>query len=361
MVMLGNYKSPAIIDPANDSRWDAFVEAHPLGWLCHLSGWKKVLESAFSHMKGYYIVLWAPSGERIQAGLPIFHVRSWILGDRFIAAPFATLFDPLVSSPEQFNLLLGTIRGLSAALRTKFIEIRTLSAGMMLEGSGLAESRCYKHHFLNLEPGPQILMKQFHRTCVRQRINRARSSDLKLRVGHGESDLKEFYRLFTITRRRVGRPLQPYQFIKTLWEVFSPTGRLELLLAVKEGTVVSGLMLFKFKNRVSAEFAASDERFKELSPNHFLFWEAIQRACCQGYSLFDFGRTSPDNRNLMEFKRRWGAQVIDLPQFYSPVELTDAIGHGNPGWRVRLVETIVSRSPVCAQQLIGSAIYQHMG
>ena len=33
-----------LIDPASDSRWDEFVAAHPYGWICHLAGWKKVLE-----------------------------------------------------------------------------------------------------------------------------------------------------------------------------------------------------------------------------------------------------------------------------------------------------------------------------
>ena len=32
------------IDPLKDSRWDGFVAGHPFGWVCHLSGWKKVLE-----------------------------------------------------------------------------------------------------------------------------------------------------------------------------------------------------------------------------------------------------------------------------------------------------------------------------
>jgi len=354
-------QSIVIVDPVDHSEWDAFVSNHPFGWICHLSDWKKVLESAFPHMKGYYIALRAESGKGFQAGLPIFHVRSWVLGDRLVAAPFATLFDPLVSTPDHFIQLLEAVVHLSTELKTKSIEIRALSAGLLLKGNGLASSYNYKHHYLNLEPGPEGLMRKFHRTCVRQRISRSRLSDLKLKIGRDESDLKEFYRLFAITRRRVGRPLQPYRFIKSLWDVFSPSGQLELLLALKEGAALAGIMLFKFKDRVSAEFAASDESFKDLSPNHFLFWEAIQMAHREGYRLFDFGRTSPDNHHLMDFKRRWGAEVIDLPEFRSHVQLSDAAEHRGQGWKERLVETIVRRAPICAQELIGSSIYQHMG
>jgi lipid II:glycine glycyltransferase (peptidoglycan interpeptide bridge formation enzyme) len=250
---------------------------------------------------------------------------------------------------------------LSVELKTKSIEIRAMAAGQLMEGNGLAANFFYKHHYLNLEPGPEALMKKFHRTCVRQRIGRARSSGLKLKIGLEESDLKEFYRLFKITRRRISRPVMPYRFLKSLWDVFRPAGRLELLLALKEDKALGGLILFKFKDRVSAEFAASDESFKGVSPNHFLFWEAIQRSHLQGFRLFDFGRTAPDNQNLMDFKRRWGAEVVDLPQFYSPPQLADASAQTSKSWKVLLAQAIVSRAPDYAQELIGSVIYRHMG
>ena len=354
-------KAIQIIDPIKDIRWDHFVSKHPLGWICHLSGWKRVLENSFPHMKGYYIALRAESEEGFQAGLPIFHVRSRILGNRLVAAPFATLFDPLVSSARQFRPLLEAVRGLAAELKTGSIEIRALAAGRLMEGCGLAASYFYKHHYLKLEPGPAALIKKFHRTCVRQRINRARASDLKLKVGSAEEDLKEFYRLFKITRRRVRRPVQPYRFLKGLWDVFRPAGRLELLLALKEERVLGGLVLFKFKDRVSAEFAAYDDGFKNVSPNHFLFWEAIQRAHRQGFRLFDFGRTAPDNHDLMDFKRRWGTAVVDLPKFFSLPKLAEAVAQADQSWKVRLAQTIIGRAPDCAQELISAAIYRHMG
>jgi hypothetical protein len=46
-----------IIDPLKDGQWDEFIENHPLGWICHLSGWKRVLEKSFKHIRGYYLVL----------------------------------------------------------------------------------------------------------------------------------------------------------------------------------------------------------------------------------------------------------------------------------------------------------------
>ena len=65
-----------IIDPVKDPRWDKFVEGHPFGLICHLSGWKQVLEESFPHMKGYYLALLNHDNESIRAALPIFEVKS---------------------------------------------------------------------------------------------------------------------------------------------------------------------------------------------------------------------------------------------------------------------------------------------
>ncbi|MCP3930149.1 MAG: hypothetical protein GY705_13740 [Bacteroidetes bacterium] len=58
------------IDPVKDQRWDKFVKNHPFGRICHLSGWKKVLEASFKHMKGHFFGRLDESGQNIQAALP---------------------------------------------------------------------------------------------------------------------------------------------------------------------------------------------------------------------------------------------------------------------------------------------------
>jgi hypothetical protein len=349
-----------LIDPLKDPRWDRFVESHPFGWVCHLSGWKLLLESSFPHMQGYYFALLNDSLERIEAGLPVFHVRSLLTGSRLVSAPFATLFDPLVSTPGQVQQLLPALQELCVNLKAKSIEVRTLSAGRLMADDSFATCCFYKHHYLDLAVGPDALMKSFHRTCVRQRICRAKECNLMLSVGKSESDMKEFYRLYKLTRRRVSRPVQPYRFIKGIWDAFRPDGRAELLLAFKEGTAIGGLLLLKFNQRVSAEYAVSDENFKNVSPNHFLFCEAILRAFAEGFKIFDFGRTASDNTSLMDFKRRWGTRVVDLPQYCNPQQFEEAGAAGKGSWKTRLAEGFIKAAPEFMQEWVGSAIYHHM-
>ncbi|MBW1929150.1 MAG: GNAT family N-acetyltransferase [Deltaproteobacteria bacterium] len=350
-----------LIDPLTDPRWDRFVEEHPYGWICHLSGWKRFLEDTFSHIRGHYFVLVNESSNNIQAALPVYEVRSWLTGNRLVSIPFATLCDPLVSTSEELDSLIREVLSLYQSKKFSHLEIRALSSPSLFTNNDFVAIKFYKHHFILLDRDPEKLKKTFHRTCVRQRINRALKSELTLRMGKAETDLEEFYKLHLLTRKRRALPPQPYRFFKNLWGTFHSDGKVSLLLAQKDDRILAALILFKFKNRVSVEYAASDESFVKISPNHFLFWEAIKIAYQDGFQIFDFGRTSPTNESLMDFKRRWGTQVIDLPQFIYPKAAAGEIEASEESWKFRLITRICDRAPDSFQRIIGNFCYRHLG
>jgi len=350
-----------IIDPAQDPRWDKFVENHPFGWVVHLSGWKQVLEKSFKHMKGHYLALIDTTTDDIQAALPLFEVRSWLIGNRLISIPFATLCDPLISSGEQMDILFNSAVKLSRDLGISRIELRTFMSSPFIGNNSLTRDDYYKHHYIPLDKEPEELKKSFHRTNVRQRIRRAQNIGLDHRVADSESDVMTFYELHTKTRKKIGLPPQPYTFFKQLWRTFSPSKRMVLLLAERNNITLAGLILFKFKDRVSAEFLASDERYLNVSPNHLLFWEAIKSAYDEGYKIFDFGRTSPNNETLMTFKNRWGTQLVDLPQYFYPENAFKPGKKQESSTGYKLINKICHRSSESVCKLLGRICYRHLG
>ncbi len=350
-----------LIDPITDPRWDKFVESHPFGWICHLSGWKQVLEKSFNHLKGYYFARMDNLEKNIEAALPIFEVRSWLTGRRLVSVPFASLFDPLISSKEEMDELVEAAIKLSQELRSSYIEIRALASSSFIQDDRFSKNAFYKHHYLPLNKDPQELKRTFHRTCVRQRITRAEKSDIHLKIGKKEGDLKQYHSLHTTTRKRLGLPSQPYIFFKNLWDEFYPSNMLSLLLAEKNDENIAGLILFKFKDRFSVDFAASNEKYVNISPNHFLFWEAIKLAYEEGYRIFDFGRTSPTNEGLMDFKNRWGTKIIELQQFYYPKETILNKASQEKTKKYRLMTKICANAPDRFQTRIGAFCYRHLG
>ena len=348
-----------LIDPITDSRWDTFVTNHPFGWITHLSGWKKLLEESFKTMSGYCLVLQDGSENTIRAALPLFKVESWLKGNRLVSIPFATICDPLVSTPEEMKELFRMLVALTNSLGVSKVEIRAHASASLLEEARFSRDTVFKSHFIHLDRDPEELKQSFHKKTVQKRIEQAVSSRLLSRLGNSEADLRKFYQLHLLTRRRLGLPPQPYSFFQKLWEIFSPSDQLSLLLAEHDKRIIGGLILLKFKNRVSAEVLASDVCVRSMHPDHFLYWEAIKLAFHEGYKIFDFGRTSITNLSLMEFKDRWGTTTKDLPQFYYPEEAAEKLSIHEKYKSNMVIRQLLRHMPIRAIEGIGNFYYHH--
>ncbi len=350
-----------IIDPAQDERWDPFVKKHPFGWVAHLSGWKRVLETSFPHMKGHYFVVVDPQTNEIRAGLPVFEIRSWLTGNRLVSIPFATLSDPLVSNPADMEALLQAARNLLEKMSFSYLEIKSYQAVPFIGKKNLVDGCFFKHHYLDLAKGPEALWGNFNYKAVRYEINKAQKQKLAVRAADSENDFAQFYQLYTLTRKRLGLPSQPRLFFKTLWDTFLPSGNVVILLAELEGMTIAAHFLLRFNGRVSAEAVGWDTGHSRTSPNHFLFWEGIKSACANGFRVYDFGRTSPRNRSLLDFKKRWGTQVADLHSFCHPLRSYSGIVDRESSKAYQAARFACRKAPDFAYSFIGNVCYRHLG
>lgn len=351
------------IDPDEDRRWDDFVVSHPHGLICHLSGWKRIIEQSFRHIRGYFPVILDGTMGRIRAGMPIYLVNSRITGKRLVSIPFATLSDPLVSSREEMLVLTEAVIQLAARHHAGKIEIRSLDSTQLVEDPRYERIDFFKHHYLLLNQPAEHLTKRFHSTCVRRKIKLCSQNGLELIADCTYKDLECFFEAYLITRKRLGLPPQPFVLFKHLWQEFAPSGKFRFLAANYRGRTAASMILLKFKDRVSWEFIGVHPEYKHLNPTHFLLWEAISLALKEGYKIFDFGRTSPNNQGLMDFKRRWGTVVGELPQFWYP-------GSGNglgllagmeKSLKYRSIGYLVRKSPRTLLPYLGELCYRHMG
>lgn len=344
-----------------DPRWDEFVKRHPDGWLYHLSAWKRVLEMSFGHIKGYCLAIIDQENNRIIAGLPIFFVTSWLTGKRMVSMPFSTLATPLVNADDQIPMLLAAAQARCKSKRCSRLEIRSMRAFPGLIPDGFSEVSHYVHHVIDLSQPLETLYKKLDRSCVKQRIARAEINNLSVQKGISDSDLHDFYHLYLKTRRRVGRPGQPFRFFQSIWNEFYASGLCELIFACKDSRRLAGLLLLKYKKRVSAEWSASDETFKQISPNQFLFWEAIKAARDKGFTFFDFGRTAQSNKGLIDFKNRWGATVSNMYEIYFPQRYRKKANTDESSPIKRAISKICRVAPDFLQEPIGGFIYKHLG
>jgi len=351
------------LSPDEQDEWDAFVIRHPLGLIYHLSSWQRVLETVFGHIRGRFLVL-RDGGGQIQAGLPVYTVKSWLLGNRTVSVPFATMCDPLISTKEEFNLLWPAIEDASEKHRSRRIEIRARQISTDCIPRLLTASARFKHHYLPLGESADALFRSFDKTSIRQRVEQARRAGVVVEERQDEQSLRTLHAFLVATRRRRSLPPMPFAFFQAMHRSLGPD-RVALYLAMHAGEPVGGLLVLKFKDLWTAEYSGTaDSATRGSGP--LLYWETIQRAKNSGAGCFSFGRTSLDNTGLLDHKRRWATIEEDLVDFTARPGSTSAQGHESPkagvlalyGTAARLLQQY---APAAVQKFIGDFTYRHLG
>ncbi len=349
------------LGPQDMPRWDRFVDGHPFGWLCQRSAWKDVLESSFGHIRGHFCAVIDDRSGDILSGIPVYTVKSWLLGNRLVSVPFATLCDPLVSSPDDMSKLSPFLLRRSEADSAASIEVRSLRSEALIQIPGVGVSRFYKHHFLRLDRSLEELRKSFHNTSVRQRINRAERNHVEVRRGDSVSDLSSFCSILDRSRRRLALPSIPFRFFNALWDAFYQSGHLVLLLATHDGRLVGGMLSLKHQKLFTVEYSAEIADTRRLGVNQTLYWAAIKEAHRGGQEIFSFGRTSPNNKGLLAYKSCWGTSVEELPTFFFPETACRYVDKREESFQHRFIKKIAGTAPLPVCRCLGEFCYRHMG
>ena len=103
-----------------------------------------------------------------------------------------------------------------------------------------------------------------------------------------------FYRLHTLTRRRLGVPVQPRRFFDLLrnrsWSPVSASSRPRRWTA-RPWPPSSA---WYTRQTIVAKYQASDPDRRETGAGHLMHWEVMCAACDEGYRFYDLGRTDLD-------------------------------------------------------------------
>ena len=345
------------IDVFKARRWDEFVANHPQGTAFHLSNWARVLQKTYGYAPCYFIL--EDSNKKIKAGCPFFLVKSWLTGNRLVCLPFTDVCYPLVNSDKDFEYLLCATIEKAKKEKAHYIEVRGQHPNVFLRGLHFENHSYYKLFGLDLSRGTDSLWKGL-RGSTRGDIRKAERSKLKIEKSETEKDMRDFYLLNLVTRKKHGVPPQPYDFFENIWrELIS--NKLAFVLLVKYKSIsIAGGVFFVYKDTIYHKFAASDRNYLQYRPNHFVMWHAIQYGCEKGYKFFDSGRASPDNLGLMRFKRSWGMQEIDLPYYYWPT-VKGATSTEERSLKYKMITSLMRRMPTTISRVAGELLYKHLG
>lgn len=352
-------KQTTIINPILDSRWDQFVTRHPNGSIYHHSLWQEVIHKTYKYEPLYFVV--QNNQNEILAAIPIFFVNSFFTGSRFVSLPFSDYCDVLFDQQQDLYLLLQAIQHRMEKLKVKYLEIKTLYSELSQTDFPFTQVDNSLNHVLKLGSTSEELFRSFHKSYIQRNIRKAKKSRLKVINGQSETDLKVFYNLLVMTRKKHGLPPQPFLYYANLWRFFKEKNLIRFFTAFEEELPVASILTVNFRDSVYFLYGGSNKNYLQNRPNHLLLWEAIKWSNKNGFKYFDFGRTSSDNEGLLKFKRNWGTTERPISCFFhtSGKHLNLLVNRSqNNG---KYLKKIIRRTPSYFLKVGGGLLYKHLG
>ena len=341
--------APQPVDPVRCADWDSMVTAHPAYSFFQCAAWAAILQRAYG-FKPVYFTADAPGGGSTL--LPLMEVDSWLTGRRGIALPYSDDCAPLYSDPDAARSLIQTALNFGRSRRWKSVEFR---GGRELFGDAPA-SLSYYGHSVNLEPDEDRVFARLE-SSVRRAIRKAEKSAMTVSISRDLTDMKTFYWLQCLTRRKHGLPPQPFNFFRIIHEEILSRNLGMVVVARFGDRPIAASIYFRLGARAIYKYGASDESFHHLRGPNLVMWAAIKWLARQGAKSLHLGRTSLGNEGLRRFKLGWGAdeQKIEYLKF-------DLLGGAfvtqpdeTTGWHNRVFRAL----PVSISQRIGAVVYRH--
>lgn len=148
------------------------------------------------------------------------------------------------------------------------------------------------------------------RKTLRHSLNKAKNKRLKIVKCSTKTDLKFFYNIYIQTAKRNKFLPYPFSFFEFFWK--SPDA--EIILAKYNGRVIAGSCFLFYDKFIHYFLNASNQRFKDLFPNHLILWNQIQKYVGKNFEVFDLGGTG-SGASLEIFKSGWGTKKYPIFEF----------------------------------------------
>jgi CelD/BcsL family acetyltransferase involved in cellulose biosynthesis len=340
------------LDPITDPRWKVFTDLHPDTAVFHRVEWLKALKDCYGYTPR--VLSLTPPGSPLLNGLVFCEIRSVLTGKRLVSMPFSDHCEPLVESPEQFNLLMTGLMARVDRNRWRYAEVRPVFR-RPLSHTEYATSTTYFLHRLDLRSSEHLLFNHFHKDSVQRKIRRAEREQLRYDDGHSETLLDDFYQLLVMTRKRQALPPQPRKWFQSLIRFLGPN--VKIRVAFKGRMPVASILTISDNRTMVYKYGCSDARFSNLGGTAMLFWKTIQEAKANGFEELDMGRSDIDNPGLIIFKERWGARRTTVNYWCYPKRGSMSSPASNPNRLRQLISLLPDRCLVA----LGSVLYRHIG
>lgn len=318
-----------------EDSWNEFLQNCNKATIYHTPEWKSVLENAFGYEPKYLFLV--DDNGKVLGELPLFYVKSRLFGSHVSSLPFSH-YCGYIGEESYKNAILEKAIQISGN-KSKYLEIRSA-----LNDFRFREVGGFYTHLLELSMRIEDVWKKFDKGSVRWAIKKSEKLGVRVYTTRDLEDLREFYELNCLAKRRLGVPCHPWKFFKLLFDFLHES--VVLYLAKYQGETIGGVLMLCYKPTVLYGYGAADPKKLHLHPYHALLWAAIKDACSKGYQWFDFGRSSDVEIGLRAFKKRWGTSEIPLYYSYYPPWASSYLVDFRKSFLYNFVHFTIRHSPI---------------
>jgi lipid II:glycine glycyltransferase (peptidoglycan interpeptide bridge formation enzyme) len=327
-------------------QWEGFVETFVEHSSFHDRQWIELIQNQY----GFKLHIPAlANGDEILAAIPFFQTRSLSGKRKLISLPFTDYLPVLSKSPSDLNEL---------ALKIQAHFSKQFHAIVLKTDSSIPVTKTQSHqvvHVLRTDRSLAEVETDFANP-IRVNLRKAKRRGLDFQIHTDRKAMDTFFRLHTLTRRKLGVPVQPRSYFDRLQTEIIERGLGSIGIVTKQNRSIAAGVLLTSSRRVIYKYAASDPTALADRPNDWLVYHCIKMAVDSGCRYFDFGISEKSQEGLRRFKKKWGAQERDIFHNYlagSPDPVTE------PSTVVRAAGEVIKRTPTIVCKTLGKVLYKY--
>jgi hypothetical protein len=341
-----------IINPLEFNGWDELLLSYKEICFSHSRAWAKIIHETFGCNPMYFCNF---NGQRINVLVPVMEINSKLTGRRGVSLPYTHICEPIFDKNAKFNEVLDTIISHGKRYHWETFIIGTEKHHLNMK----PPTQKFYTHTLDLTKNAETIFAGF-RSNTKRNIKKAIREGIHVEISNSKYSMKKFFRLYAITRKRLGTAIGPYRLFENTYKHAISDDKGFIVCASYKQKIIAAAIYLHFGKNVIFQHGASDTRYHHLRPNNLVMWETIKWYAQNGFESLSFGITPINHAGLRNYKSGMSTSeqvlsiyVYDLRkcEFITPVKVNNYQKH-------RKTE-ILKRTPIPILKLWGKYVSKH--
>ena len=298
--------------------WKEYLQRNADSHFYHHPGWLEVLSEETD--QPFHLIVCRNSEGVMEGLLPLLRTKGIPFGPvdvlsskRFASLPRTPFAGPLYNSKEVCSLLLETVKKLANDNPDRLVQIKSLQP--LNNADKEFKSIEWRKTYVIPVPGSdkKLTFAEHTQRDVNRSRKQAKENNIEYKIADSLSDLKKWYALY-LERMRFHRvPARSFNFFNNCRQKLSSDGMMELTLAVKNNggryEVLAGNVNFIYNKYCYGGFGAAKS---SLPLGDFLMYNELLTLQQRNIKFYDLGEVPSGHTGLEKYKKKWGAEQIQL-------------------------------------------------